>query len=252
MANDINDKNLLNHAVRHYVPTPQHAQQIKQEQKLEQGQQVETGPGGKKISAKDAERIAAQSGFSRTSRRNKVFDIGDATQAPIPLPADDVDPNGWSQRLMDEAREHLTLEGGVFAGVAEEIEAEEASLFEALVGCIFKPVERDMSRLQSLQEAPPASVPPEQLRAVLENVNQLFALGLPGAQPGEVMLAAGLVVGGEVEQVRAVDGQLDVKALATGAQHLLQSGGTALVQAQEMNEGINKELNMQRTFVFKR
>ena len=234
---------------QNYAPTQHHAQQIHQAQ--QQGQQPLEQVPQRKQTAKDAERIAAQSGFVRSKARR--FDTGDVTQGPIPLPADDVDTSGWSEKLLDDAREHLTLESSVFDGVAEEATEEGVAFWDALVACTFKPTEQDVARLQAIDERRAPDAPQgSKLADVAASVSKFFGVGVDATAAGQVMLAAGLVVGGEAKAVRTAEGGLDTVALAHGVRQLLQSGGPAVLQAQEMNEGINKELNMQRTFVFKR
>jgi hypothetical protein len=48
------------------------------------------------------------------------------------------------------------------------------------------------------------------------------------------------------------EGSLNEKKLAKGLQKVTERGNQAVGEAQRMNKGIDRELNVQRTFVFKR
>ena len=88
---------------------------------------------------------------------------------------------------------------------------------------------------------------------VSSNVGRLFGIELPDECPvGHKVLAAGLVVAGEPESVQVDKGKLKEKELAGGIEKVTKRGNQAVEEAQKMSKGINKELSVQRTFVFKR
>src|SRR5687768_13346070 len=86
----------------------------------------------KRISSSDAARLASQAGFQRLKKSDKKgLDIGDSSNAPIPLPGDELDPDAWSQERLDAAQENLTLATAQFGEVAQA--SDSASLGAALV-----------------------------------------------------------------------------------------------------------------------
>jgi len=226
--------------------------QVRQGKNLQQkeGEQVKQQQANKTSSA-DAARLASQAGFQRLHRKKrKSIDIGDSSGAPIPLPDDDIDPDAWEQQKLDDAQGSLTLASAQFNEVARAEEGE-APLAESVVGSSFMPLEDDMEQMQVLADRPPKPVP--MLDEVSNSVNALFGIELTEEVPvGQKVLAAGLVVAGESEAVQVRDGNLKEKELAGGIEKVTKRGNQAVGEAQKMSKGINKELNVQRTFVFKR
>src|SRR6185437_1644317 len=113
-------------------------------------------PGEKKLSAADAERLVSQAGFERRQKKKGKFHVGDSSQAPIPLPVEDVDESEWEQGALDKSQEDLTLEGSAMSATAEEIEpGEELSLKDIakLLAQTLEPNEASVERLQKLSES---------------------------------------------------------------------------------------------------
>jgi hypothetical protein len=206
-----------------------------------------------KMSAADAERLISQAGYQRNSgrKRDKNIDVGDSSQAPIPLPVDDVDESQWEGRSLDDAQEDLTLQGATFAQVAEELGDIEdpATLWKKLLAHTFKPTEEDVAKLQALESAAPE---PLDLETVHASVGSHFGVKLEGAGQGPTLVAAALLVAGVHDAVQTTPVGLAPQALARGIQKVVQSGHKAVDSAKSMNQGINKNLSMHRTFVFKR
>ena len=75
----------------------------------------------KKISAQDAARVAQQAGFHKSKKRKVGFDVGDSSQAPIPLPGDELDPDAWSQQSLDNAQEMLSSAGPQLEGAITDL-----------------------------------------------------------------------------------------------------------------------------------
>ena len=204
----------------------------------------------KRVSAQDAARMASQAGFQRTRKKGKGIDIGDSSQAPIPLPDDELDPEAWSQEGPEDAQGSLALAGAQFGEVAKAPEGG-VSIGEAVVGSSFMPVEEDIAELQKIAERAPEPVP--MLDEVTGNMASLFGIELGEDVPvGHRVLATGLVVAGEGDSVEVEDGAIKEKEMAGGLEKVTRKGHEAVDQAKTMNKGINKELNVQRTFMFKR
>lgn len=205
----------------------------------------------KKLSATDAARVASQAGFQRLGKTNKRgLDIGDSSRAPIPLPDDDVDGEAWAQERLDRAQENLSLASAQFAESAQASEAG-SSMAETVVGSSFLPTDDDVANLQLLADKEPP--PPIELEDVTTDVQRLFNIPLSEDIPvGHRVLATGLVVAGEAGSVKVEKGGLNEKDLASGLQKVTERGNQAVGEAQKMSKGINRELSVQRTFVFKR
>ena len=205
----------------------------------------------KRIASQDAARIAQQAGFQRLgpSKKKRGFDVGDSSHAPIPIP-DEQDEDVWTQERLDKAQENLSLASAQFAEAARSPEAG-GSLAEGLVGSSFLPTEGGVSGLQSLAgREPPA---PMALEDVTTDVKRLFNIELKDEVPlGHKVLATGLVVAGEAGCVQVDQGGLNEQNLANGLQKVTERGNQAVGDAQKMSKGIGRELNVQRTFVFKR
>lgn len=207
----------------------------------------------KRIAAADAARVAQQAGFQRMGKRitKRGFDIGDSSHAPIPIPDDGTeDTDVWTQERLDRAQENLTMASAQFADAARGPEAG-GSLGEAVVGSSFLPTEDGVAGLQQLAEK--AAPEPVALEDVTTDVKRLFNIELKDEVPlGHKVLATGLVVAGEAGCVQVEEGGLNERNLADGLQKVTERGNHAVGEAQKMSKGINRELNVQRTFVFKR
>jgi hypothetical protein len=126
------------------------------------------------------------------------------------------------------------------------------SLGAAVVGSSFMPTEDDLEELEDIaQRKPPKPMP--MLEEVSNSVSTLFGIPLDDDIPvGHKLLAAGLVVAGEPDSVKIGEGRLLERELAGGIQKVTKRGNQAVGDAQRMSKGINQQLNLQRTFVFKR
>jgi hypothetical protein len=201
-----------------------------------------------KVSAEDAARIAQQAGFFRTRKRStKGFDIGDSAHTPIPLP-DEGDDVEWTPEGLDDAQQHLAMAS---AQLGEAIKAPDSqSLAETILGNSFLPTEAELAKLELLERRKTA---PMVLAEVASNVRKLFEIELSDDVPlGHQMLLAGLVVAGETSWVKVDKGRIDEAKMVRGMQKIAERSNQAVGEAQKMSKGVHRELNLQRTFVFKR
>lgn len=204
-----------------------------------------------KISGQDAARIAQQAGFHRVKeQKKKGLDIGDSSRAPIPLPDDDMDEEAWSPERLESAQQNLGLAATQFEEVERAPEGQ-ASIGTAAVGGSFLPTEQGLLDMDKLAKRPaPEPIP---LDEVTTNVERLFHIKLDeSVSVGHKVLATGLVVAGEAGSVSVDKGAINERKLATGLKKVTERGNQAVGEAQKMSKGINRELNVQRTFVFKR
>ncbi|MBI5510359.1 MAG: hypothetical protein HY903_16510 [Deltaproteobacteria bacterium] len=203
-----------------------------------------------KVTSQDAARIAQQAGFQRLKQAKKGLDIGDSSRAPIPLPDDDTQDETWSQERLEKAQQNLGLATTQFDDV-EKAAAGDSSIGQAVVGGSFLPTEKGLADLEDLAKRPaPTALP---LEEVTTNVERLFKIKLEDSVPvGHKVLATGLVVAGEVGSVSVDKGTLNEKKLAGGLKKVTERGNQAVGEAQKMSKGINRELNVQRTFLHKR
>jgi hypothetical protein len=123
-------------------------------------------------------------------------------------------------------------------------------LGQALVENMFMPTEKGLERLQALKEREPEPEP--DLKAVSAGLEKLFGVRTEGASPHEIALAVGLVVAGQKEGISGAEGELDRAGLLEGVRKVTEKGNQAVGQAQKMNKGIDEQLNVQRTFMFRR
>lgn len=201
----------------------------------------------KRIASQDAARVAQGAGFQRLGKKKGGFDIGDTSHSPIPIP-DEQEEEVWSQERLDNAQQNLTMASAQFGDVAR---APGESLGATVVGSSFLPTEGDVAAMQKLAEREPPA--PMAFDDVTTDVKRLFNIELSDEVPlGHKVLATGLVVAGEAGSVKVNDGGLDEQNLADGLQKVTERGNHAVGEAQKMNKGISRELNLQRTFVFKR
>ena len=224
---------------------PQRADQLQQKEADQAKQQAQQS----KIASTDQARIAQQAGFSRAARKKKKgLDIGDSSRAPIPLPDDDLDDESWTAGRLDDAQQTLGMASAQFEEVAK---ADGAEMGETVVGSSFLPTEDGLAELEDLAKRPaPEPIPMDE---VTTNVERLFNIKLDAEVPlGHKVLAAGLVAAGESSSVDVDKGKLNEKKLAAGVQKVTERSNQAVGEAQKMNKGITTELNVQRTFVFKR
>jgi hypothetical protein len=204
-----------------------------------------------KISSQDANRIAQQAGFHRLKpQAKKGLDLGDGSRSPIPLPDDDTDEEVWTPERLEKAQENL---GFASAQFNEVMKAEDPSVTigAATVGGSFLPTEQGLADLEVIAKRPaPEPIP---LDEATTNVERLFKIKLDDKVPvGHKVLATGLVVAGESSAVDVSKGGLNEKKLAGGIRKVTERGNQAVGEAQRMSKGINRELNVQRTFVHKR
>lgn len=204
----------------------------------------------KKISAQDAARLAQQAGFQKSKKRRGGFDVGDSSQAPIPLPDDDLDPDAWSQKGLDNAQEMLSSAGPQLESAIADLK-DGLGLGEAFVEGAFMPTEKDLARMQALREREPEPVP--DMKSVGESLKTLFGVEFNEEMSvAERAMAVGLMVAGESAQVKIDAGAINREELLAGLRKVTEKGNQSVGQAQKMNKGIDEQLNLQRTFVFKR
>lgn len=203
----------------------------------------------RKLTAADQARLVSQAGFQKMGahKKRRGFDVGDGSQAPIPLPSDDIDPDEWSAETLEEAQTNMAMASAQFAEVAKS----GADLAESAVGSSFLPTESDVARMQLLADREPP--PPLEMEDVNTDVSRFFNIDFGDSVPtGQRVLATGLVVAGEAASVKVDEDGVDEKELSAGLQKVAEKGNQAVGQAQRMNKGVNREVNFNRTFVFKR
>lgn len=204
-----------------------------------------------KMSAQDAARIAQQAGFQRAQKKTgKGIDLGDSSRSPIPIPDDENDTELWTPERLESAQENLSMAGAQFAEVAQG-GVDGPSIGEAVVASSFMPTEQGVEKLQLLADRPaPEPLPMDE---VTTNVRAFFNIELgEDVPPGQKMLVTGLVVAGEAGSVEVNDGKVNEQRLAKGLQEVANRSNQAVGEAQKMSKGVSRELNLQRTFVFKR
>lgn len=212
-------------------------------------------PPPRKQSADEVERYAAQVGYVRTQKRKRHgFEMDDMSQAPIPLPIDDVDESGWEQKTLDEAQEELTLQSSELQHLANDVEQnhiENLGFVAKLVERAFKPTPEDIARLQALQQS---GTPDESigLGAVNNSMQSLFGINIQHVPQGPALVAAALVVAGLHESVQATADSLEPGRFCRGMQTLVSRSNEAVDDARGMSQGITKQLAIQRTFMFRR
>ena len=225
---------------------PQQLQNLQQKE----AEQVKKEQTSKATSAADAARIASQAGFQRAPQKKGKLDVGDSSRSPIPLPDDDVSSEAWSSERLNGAQESLGLASAQFGEVAKGGEGG-SSIGATVLASSYLPTEEDLAELEDLAKRPAPQ--PMPLEEVTTNVERLFNIKLDDDVPvGHKVLATGLVVAGEPGSVSVAKGRLDEQRLAGGIQKVTERGNQAVGQAQKMSQGISRELNVQRTFVFKR
>lgn len=219
--------------------------------------------GAPRVNAADAERLVSQAGFARAGKKRRPgeLDVGDASQAPIPLPEDDVAPETWSAEALALVQTQLGGQAAALgrartrgAGTKGRLRALFAALVEQSAG--EEPSEADAARLAALGEG----VPPDAaaLGALARDTRAHFGLELTGLDVGAQLLAASMLVGGHASQVavlpqaEASAPELDGERLADGVQRVLDGGRDAVDDGRRMNDGVSRQLSMHRTFVFKR
>ncbi len=226
---------------------PQRAEQLQQKEAEQAKQQAQQ----QKIASTDQARIAQQAGFARAGRKKKKgLDIGDSSKAPIPLPDDELDNESWTAERLDNAQQTLGMASAQFEEVAKADRAN-SNLGETVVGSSFLPTEQGLAELEDLGKRPaPEPIPMDE---VTTNVERLFAIKLDKEVPlGHKVLAAGLVAAGECGSVDVDKGKLNEKKLAAGVQKVTERSNQAVGEAQKNIKGIDRELNVQRTFVHRR
>ena len=211
-----------------------------------------------KLKNKEASRLAQQAGFQRVKdgKRGRLS-LGDSSQAPIPLPDDELDAEAWSQEGLESAEQALSSADVHFEQALKDVAQGGAgkTLGKSLLESGFMPVEEDLEKLQALseRESELSEEAHEQLKVVGQSIGLLFGIELgEGVSVAQQVMAAGLIVAGEPDQVRVVGDELDEQQLASGVQKVTTKGTQAVEQAKTMNQGIGKELNVHRTMVFKR
>ncbi len=207
-------------------------------------------------SGDEIERLAGQVGYVRQQKKKRHgFEMDDMSQAPIPLPADDIDDkNGFDQKSLDDAQEGLTLQSNELKQLARDVEqngGEKLGFIAKLVGRAFKPTPEDIARLEAMQTA---DVQDQQLPmgAVNGSMEGLFGINLKQIPQGPAMVAAALVVAGMSDAVQTTGDSLEPNRFCRGMQSLVSNSNEAVDDARTMSSGINRQLAIQRTFVFRK
>lgn len=216
----------------------------------------------------DAERLMSQAGFARSKKKRPGdLDMGDSSQAPIPLPDDDVDAQVWSAEALTQVQAQLGVQSSLLRTVRQEggTEGGLRGLWQAMVGAAFGEGSHDAgslaeetARLQALMDNPPPDA--QVLLQMAQGAQAHFGIELTALEPGAQMMAASLLVAGQKEQVAVVADpaqagapkQLDRNKLTAGVESVLDGGRAAVDDGRRMNEGVVKHLAMHRTFVAKR
>jgi hypothetical protein len=225
---------------------PHRAERLHQKE----AQQAKQGTQHQRLAATDQARLAQQAGFARTGRqKGKGLDIGDSSHAPIPLPEEDTaNEDAWSSQRLEQAQRTLGFASAQFEEITQ---ADEVDVGESVTGSSFLPTEAGLAQLDELSRRPaPEPIPIDEVTADLE---RLFAIKIDTEVPlGHRLLAAGLVAAGESRSVDAENGKLDERKLAAGVQKVAEKSNQAVGEAQRNIKGIDRELNVQRTFVHRR
>jgi hypothetical protein len=239
------------------APAPRQAAEQQAQQGVAEGLLRQT----KKPTAADAERLVSQAGYQRTSgrKRDKNFDVGDSTQAPIPLPADDVDPQAWSSSALSEAQERLTKQGHAFLQADQQLEegADLSALWQRVVEQNYagspEALERQAQAGGSVGDEPQADG--LMLAQMQQSAQALFGKDLGQTEPGAALVAASLLVAGSAEAVDVLAGPsgsaatLEPKRLAAGVQKVINKGHSAVEDARTMSAGIGAHLLVHRTHI---
>lgn len=220
--------------------------------------------GKNNLSAADAERLVSQAGYQRAGakKKSKNFDVGDSAQSPIPLPVEDSEDAEWSQSSLQEAQSGLTQQSSAFLQAAQNLaEGDDLqALWEKVLSENYGQGDEDILKMQAAMQA--AASEPQgaslDFAQMSRSADALFGVNLGNADPGHALVAAALMVAGVSEAVVVIANEqggkdtLEPKKLAGGVQNLVQGGHTAVEDARKMNQGIDKNLSIHRTFVFKR
>ncbi|MBN1960471.1 MAG: hypothetical protein JW841_05955 [Deltaproteobacteria bacterium] len=236
------DKQIPGQVPAQIVNRPLKTLSEKEEAKLKQQRNLN------KISTEDAVRLVQQAGFVRTRRRKtKGFNIGDDSHAPIPIP-DEGDDVEWSSEGLDEAQKHLALAS---AQLRETIRSpEENSFAETILGKSYLPTEENLKKLEYLEQR---NGDPINLDEPSKNIKNLFEIELPEDLPvGHQLMINGLVVAGESVWVQVDKGKINERHMVRGVQKIAEKSNQSVGEAQKMSKGVNRELNLQRTVIFKR
>lgn len=157
------------------------------------------------MSAADVERLASQAGFSRTGgkKNKKGIDLGDSSQAPIPLPEDDLDgtdpANAMNYESLAEAQSQMLHHGAAMTRSRGSGTRSLLGMWQALIageGTQDEDEEVDEAReargkhLQSLaSEIPPDA---EAMAGLAASIREQFGIDLAGTPIGPQMMAASL------------------------------------------------------------
>lgn len=207
-----------------------------------------------KLSSADAARLASQAGFQRMKKgeKKKGFDVGDGSSQQFSLPQEELDTEAWSQERLESAQGSLALANSQLGEVAGQAGAAATNMAATILAGAFSATEEDLAELEDLAERKPRHEIPS-LEEISGSISNLFGIQLGEDVPvGHKVLAAGLVVAGEPSAIKVDKGKLGEPELAAGMQKVTKRGNQAVSDAQRMNKGVSQQLNLQRTFVFKR
>lgn len=232
--------------------------------------------GGNKrvMSAADVERLASQAGFARTGgrKKNKNIDVGDSSQAPIPLPEDDLEGNDYSNGMsyegLDQAQAQLLHHKAALTRTRGKGIKNLLGMWESLIAGDGTSDEDDdvddarQARSRHLQQMQ-AEIPPdaEALAGLTASIREQFGIDLAGSPVGPQMMAASLLVAGQREDVAVTTSPagastaaptLDAERLFAGAGRVIDAGRQAADDARKRADGMQRNLSFHRTFVPKR
>ena len=213
-----------------------------QQVEAEQAKQKQQG----KVTPEDAARLAQRAGFAR-KKSKKGIDIGDSSDATVPLPEDDVDAEAWSPEALDGAKQNLALAGAQFREIAEGAEGIEETMGASVVASSFLPTEDGVQKLQELADRPKPE--PIGLDEMSNSVATMFDLEIEEVPDGHKILAAGMVVAGEKEALEVEDGGLNEQKLAEGIQKVAKKSSQSVDQARTLSKGIEEKRNFNRTHI---
>ena len=192
--------------------------------------------------AQDAARVAQGAGFVRQGAHGKrKADASDPLSGQLVLPDSELDLDSQSLAALKSCLERTEGMAAKLGGSAGSSESEgAASLCDALVA--FTP-ETEL-RLQSLSERAEEPLPSGLEDAVRSSLIALGESPQAGASVAELLVQLSAKVAG-----LPADASSDV---ITAARSLCKKANQSIGQAQKMINGIDQQLSVHRTFVFRR
>ena len=227
---------------------------VRQQEKLAEQTLV---PSQRGRSADEIERLAGQVGYVRPQKKKRHgFEMDDMSQAPIPLPADDIDDkNAFDQKSLDDAQEGLTLQSNELKQLAHDVEQNalpQLGFVSRLVERAFNPTPEGIAKLEALKDATAQQEPEVAMGTVNGSLDDLFGLNLKQVAQGPALVSVALVVAGKSHAVKPMGDSVEPKSFCRGMEEVVSSSNEAVDDARTMKSGINRQLAMQQTFVFRK